>query len=488
MLSVSLDLQLHQVVEAGDMVPPPSDLHHLGRTGRFQPARKQSPVAFTLTETWLSVATSGAAVRYRRARRRVGRFRTGRAVLHRYGRLVQMLFAGAQLPLLGGPPGLSAAPNALFCGDAQDSARGFFDNSRAMAYSGYQTAIVWFREGENLRLHDNPVIERALAVSQEAAPAPPGNTSVRDRQAAPLPIRLLPIFIETPWDQHGRRRNEREQEQIRNCGQALAHSLRDAGSGLLWVRVPDTGARDPQEMAGQSIKALKGAVMSLKIRSLVAMVYPCGVTRLQHREEELLAQNLSALSSTQTEQAPGEATRTRIQLVAVQETANTLFPLERLPFGIAKIPDDCDDFALALESLGEPEDTQDTPTSWPPLPQEALDSALLYRPPGCPERESAVAATDEDEPLGEQSALLALEAYAKAETSLVLFTDTVLQTRSQGVLGLAMQLGSLSPRRFWHVIRKHLPETSIRRQCAWFDLLLHDFLRLLTWKRGVHPA
>lgn len=360
----------------------------------------------------------------------------------------------------------------------------------SFAGSQYQTVVVWLREGENLRLHDNPVIEKALALSREGASTPDAGRSSGPDQSSWLPTRLLPIFIETPWDKHGRLRTWRQQKQVRECVQFLGEALHQTGSGLVWVRVSDTHLTRLEDMANLRTAALVETLASLELHSLTAVTYPCGGTRLQGLEEEILVQRLG--SSTDADAAANALQRRAmcraIRLVSVQDTANTLFALARLPFSIAKMPDDCDAFAQALDTLGEPEPSQHAPVSLPPLPREALDSPFYYNPEIVSGKPPMVDSPDAHQPFHEQFVLEALEAYAKSETPLVMIADDTIQTRSQGILGVAMELGCLSPRRFWHAIREHLPTTSIRRQCAWFDIILHDFVRLLTWKRGIHPA
>ncbi|KAF6003577.1 hypothetical protein F1559_002887 [Cyanidiococcus yangmingshanensis] len=433
--------------------------------------------AFLATDAVPRLMCHGKDTAGQRSTQRTERFRRRRVSLKQRGGLAPLLFPFLHADVEIGP---RVTPNLWCMNSDQRAFRGCLKTPRSLVSAGYRTVVVWLREGENLRLHDNPVLQRALVLLHEAASSDQGGPALIERSAAPLPVRLLPVFTETPWDKHGRRRSMREQERIRACVRALAESLGELGSGLLWVRVPDCQAQHPEEMAEESATAFAEALSSLKIRSLVGLLI----------EEQALTQHLGGdpESSARVQLDSTEATSSPIRLIGVQETANTLFQICRLPFSIEKMPDDCDDFARGLESLGEPEDTEDPRGSWPPLPQEALDSALCYRSRRGTVHHSPPQLDDNHDLYGEHSALFALEAYAKGETSLVMFADDVIQARSQSILGQAMELGCLSPRRFWHVIRQHLPESSIRRQCAWFDLLLHDFVRLLTWKRGVHPA
>lgn len=368
----------------------------------------------------------------------------------------------------------------------QDNGCGFRDTSSVV--------VVWFRYGENVRLDDNPVLSRAVQfVSESSCGAERGKPHER--------VSVLPLFIFHELDTDGKWMNEREMQFMAEAVMGLRDALRSARSDLVVVRTARNSAdqRTRAEMVGD---AFRRTLEALDRDSIVGVFYPCGVTAMQRAEEQFVqraVEDMNDKSLKQTKRERGDLGQKNIVCEGIMDTGNMLYALSRLPFTALEVPDDCDAFGAQLSRLDSPEDPDEALSQIPPLPHvedtlscmtdEELEKYVSsHKNPKGPEIRRLAQMEDSEPRGGETYALASLDAYVLERSPLVHRSLNGISTQFSSVLNRAIHAGTLSPRRVWNQVSQRTPQQSLRRHEAWCELVIHDFLRLLTLKRGVHPA
>lgn len=285
-------------------------------------------------------------------------------------------------------------------------------------------AVVWFRD--DLRLHDHPALCSALADNHRIAA-----------------LLLRPPNPTSFW-------------------LAAAHDLRTQLRSLgadLHIRV----------LSDCTTKTIADVVMTFCTEA--------GATRL-HFHRAVDANDVVAEQNVMQ--------RARAVDIGVQCLwTGTLRAPEQLPFNVQDVPDDCDEFgrAVAMVSVGRP---LDTPSSVPGVS-------------GLPVGE--IGDMRKDECGGERMGLKRVSDYC-AGRSLVAMEKNVDEAHGEqrmrgsvstidtkfGRLGPFLALGCISPRRLWHEVVAKVSERSVRRFCAEFELVLRDFVRMMTLKSGMLPV
>lgn len=382
---------------------------------------------------------------------------------------------------------------------------GWLGGGRARADA---VVVAWLRAGESLRLDDNPALLAAVREGERAAAAVArrrggGRAACRPRVA------LVPVFVATCWDADGRVRCVRGDE-VRSLRESLAQlhrQLCDVRSALVVVEAGDgevggeAGTEaDEQRRAEAAATALRRLVDELDRDALHGVYFARGATSLQRSEERALARMVQQMNEREGAQAPREfgARRRRRSRVVCRgvDAGNALHDVDALPVPLSELPEDCDAYARMTASLAV-EAPSDAPTELPPLPDALEHAPSLGKCIGrVPEPARLGVATMEERAApggrlpagGERNALARLDDYIVGRATHASVHGDSVGTYSGHVLGCYLSAGCLSPRRVWKEVMERVPEESLRRHCVRFDLQLRDFVRMMTLKRGVHPA
>lgn len=149
---------------------------------------------------------------------------------------------------------------------------------------------------------------------------------------------------------------------------------------------------------------------------------------------------------------------------------------DELPFSMDDMPEDCDEFGTRVCRVGVRE------------PQDAPREVRTVRMVGVGEA-GEVAGVVGTALGGEGAGLRRVAEYVSGGLVAVRegASAGAIDTKF-GRLGPFLTAGCVSPRRFWFEVRTRVADRSLRLFCAEFELVLRDFVRMMTLKRGMLPA
>ena len=381
---------------------------------------------------------------------------------------------------------------SVMAAGTQLTGAGLTGHTRSAAGGVERVAVVWLRVGENLRLDDNPTLLAAIDALKMA--------NGGQRKSRPLDnVALLPVFVATRWGTDGRPWSREDAHHLQQTLDALRSGLDEAGSGLVILEADASVGDDASLMAAAVGRTFAALLQTLDMRHVRGVFYPCGVTQMQRAEEEALRHAVADLDQRWATAEP-DAGPVRIECHGLLDAGSTLHSIAALPFPVTAAPDDCDAFGAALTQHAVVADTAvDRLAQLPPLPPScgSMRSTAAHIPPLnwlsdlCDEKERASwrspSALSEGVG-GEAGAAQCLRDFATGSSLLARIAHDEIVSEFGGVLCRALHIGCLSPRRVWQEVCQHTTANSLRRHAAWCELLLRDFCRLLTLKRGVHPA
>ncbi|KAK4534906.1 hypothetical protein CDCA_CDCA03G0931 [Cyanidium caldarium] len=384
--------------------------------------------------------------------------------------------------------GCSAAPAGT-----QLIGAGLTGHARSAAGGVERVAVLWLRVGENLRLDDNPTLLAAIDALK--------TTNGGQRKSRPLDnVALLPVFVATRWGTDGRPWSLEDAQHLRQTLNALRSGLDEAGSGLVILEADASVDDDASLMAAAVGRTFAALLQALDMRHVRGVFYPCGVTQMQRAEEEAVRQAIADLNQRRATAEPDTTGPAHVECHGLLDAGSTLHSIAALPFPVTAVPDDCDAFGAALTQHAVVADAAvDRLAQLPPLPQScgSMRSTAVHIPPlnwlsgPCDGEERAhwrSPSTLTDGFDGEAGAAQCLRGFATGTSPLARIAHDEVVSELGGVLCRALHIGCLSPRRVWQEVCQHTTANSLRRHSAWCELLLRDFCRLLTLKRGVHPA
>lgn len=286
------------------------------------------------------------------------------------------------------------------------------------------THVVWFRD--DLRLHDHPALTAATGGAEGGVAG----------------LVVEPMEPDAFWTA---------------CASDLRDSLRRIG-GELYVRRARSSATD-DVCAAVATFCRDARARTIHFHRAVSVA---GV-----REE-------AAVCSVMRE--------AHVECVA-HWTGATRSP-DELPFAVGDMPDDCDEFGRLMARVRVAD-------ALPPPDRLVGVSGVP-----CGDLRGQRVSGDQRVCGGERVGLQRVRDYVQGRSLVaVMAGDAGKDVGNAGAidtkfgrLGPYLAMGCVSARWLWHEVRRNIGERSLRRFCAEFELVLRDFVRLMTLKRGVMPA
>lgn len=147
---------------------------------------------------------------------------------------------------------------------------------------------------------------------------------------------------------------------------------------------------------------------------------------------------------------------------------------DQLPFKLNDMPEDCDEFGNLVSSVSVRK----------PLKEPDVIPHII----ACEHVEiGKIPSSGSSKHGGETIALKCVSDYVVGKSLACVDDDAVIDTKI-GRLGPFLTFGCISPRRVWYDVLNNVSEFSVRRFCAEFELVLRDFITMLTIKHGIHPT
>lgn len=160
---------------------------------------------------------------------------------------------------------------------------------------------------------------------------------------------------------------------------------------------------------------------------------------------------------------------------------------EELPFLLQDMPEDCDEFGRLVANIdvGEPIPPPSYLISVDGLPAGDIPLIRTYSRNNYIDTDEATSVQ-----AGERLGLERIRDYVRDRNlaSVDGASNPATIDTKIGRLGPFLTTGCISPRRLWHEVMIKVSANSVRRFCAEFELVLRDFVRMMTLKHGVHPV
>lgn len=164
---------------------------------------------------------------------------------------------------------------------------------------------------------------------------------------------------------------------------------------------------------------------------------------------------------------------------------------DELPFSLDAMPEDCDEFGRLVANV-EVGDPFPPPARINPIDDHLSpgDIPLINNITKCSTSSHVTSQNTTVPAAGERVGLERVHDYVRGRSLASVdgaANPAIIDTKI-GRLGPFLTSGCVSPRWLWHEVMRNVSKSSMRRFCAEFELVLRDFVTMLTLKHGVHPV
>lgn len=220
------------------------------------------------------------------------------------------------------------------------------------------------------------------------------------------------------------------------------------------------------------------------------------VPRGQHHDN-CDEEETGVLKQLQQQTQKGESSRANVKISAFW--SGCLYTPEQLPFRLSDMPIDCDEFGKRVANIkvSPPLPAPESITSVQGLPLGHDYHSAPTPPNSLLAGESLALSRVRDYVNGKSVASVvhhnsdsSIDHTLSSEAIVIDSDDAQPQATSHrqidtkiGRLGPLLTAGCVSPRRVWHDVMQGVSEHSVRRFCAEFELVLRDFLAMLSLKQ-----